>query len=165
MSALRWTGNLSRVTPPSTEDAELGWLNRELTCSPQSALNQLLHKHSLPDCHCVLNYPPALFSGRIPGTWSALCPWPHLFVSALVTWPAFCLQTLHLPALCLPVCNLPGFSLKRLLPYSELVQCSQTRLTCCGLFGLLNIENKVLNCASLDLCCSLVLWILVLAMI
>ena len=65
-----------------------------------------------------------------PVTRPAFWPWPHLLIYALITWPALCLWTLHLLIPCLPA-----------------VDCA------CQPFGLMNIVNKVLNCASLDLHC------------
>ena len=59
-------------------------------------------------------------------------------------------------AFSLSACILPGLPLQRVLPHSELRLglCSLTRLHDCHLFGLLNIVNKVLNCADLNVCCS-----------
>ena len=68
-----------------------------------------------------------------------------------------CLLSLNFASDCsLCACCLPGLPFLRLLAHSELGLCSPTRLLDCHLLGLLNTGNEVLNCSSLDSCCSLV---------
>ena len=118
----------------------------------QPPLILLLHTHSLPDCLCVMHYPPALCSGRISYYLTCLLPLtasPHLCIGNLT-----CSLSLKFASACsLPDCSLPGFPLQR-LPHFEFRLCSPAKLPDSHLFGLLNIVNKVLNCAGLDLCCS-----------
>ena len=135
---------------PSTNPLYLPALIKiiRLTCSPQSAPNQLLHAHSLPDCHRVMLNPPALSSWRISWYLTLLLP--------PTTSPRHCPADLtHLLSLVfVSACSLPGLPLQRLLPHSERGLCSPARLPDCRLFGLLNFGNEVLNCSSLNLCCS-----------
>ena len=100
-----------------------------------------------------MHYFQALCSGRISCYLTCLLHLttsPHLCPGNLT-----CLLSLNFAsARSLSACSLPGLPLRRLLPHSQLRLCLPTRPPDGGLFGQLNIVNKVLKYAGLYLCCS-----------
>ena len=97
-----------------------------------------------------MHYLPVLFPRQI--SCYLTCLLPPTTSSYLCSGNLTCLLSLNFAsASSLSACCLPGLPLQRPRPHSEARLCSPTRLPDCCPFGLVNIVNKVLNCATLHL--------------